>query len=70
MSRRTGTYLRLFLVAGTDLPGIDSRPVLSYNQEGAGRKGEKLVVQPRVLCELAWVLESAYGVSLMNIRID
>ena len=30
--------------------------------EGAGRKGEKLVVQPLVLCELAWVLESAYGV--------
>jgi len=29
--------------------------------EGAGRKGEKLVVQPLVLCELAWVLESAYG---------
>jgi predicted nucleic-acid-binding protein len=30
--------------------------------KGAGRKGEKLVVQPLVLCELAWVLESAYGV--------
>jgi predicted nucleic-acid-binding protein len=30
--------------------------------EGAGRKGEKLIVQPLVLCELAWVLESAYGV--------
>jgi predicted nucleic-acid-binding protein len=30
--------------------------------EGAGSKGEKLVVQPLVLCELAWVLESAYGV--------
>ncbi|GAB4235919.1 MAG: type II toxin-antitoxin system VapC family toxin [Deltaproteobacteria bacterium] len=30
--------------------------------EGAGRKGDKLVVQPLVLCELAWVLESAYGV--------
>ena len=30
--------------------------------EGAGRKGEKLVIQPLVLCELAWVLESAYGV--------
>jgi predicted nucleic-acid-binding protein len=30
--------------------------------EAAGRKGEKLVVQPLVLCELAWVLESAYGV--------
>jgi predicted nucleic-acid-binding protein len=30
--------------------------------EGAGRKGEKMVVQPLVLCELAWVLESAYGV--------
>ena len=30
--------------------------------EGAGRKGEKLVVQPLVLCELAWVLECAYGV--------
>jgi predicted nucleic-acid-binding protein len=30
--------------------------------EGAGRKGKKLVVQPLVLCELAWVLESAYGV--------
>ena len=30
--------------------------------EGAGKKGEKLVVQPLVLCELAWVLESAYGV--------
>jgi len=30
--------------------------------EGAGKKGEKLVVQPLVLCELAWVLESAYDV--------
>jgi predicted nucleic-acid-binding protein len=30
--------------------------------EGAGRKGEKMVVQPLVLCELAWVLESAYGI--------
>jgi predicted nucleic-acid-binding protein len=28
----------------------------------AGKKGEKLVVQPLVLCELAWVLESAYDV--------
>jgi len=30
--------------------------------EGAGKKGEKLVVRPLVLCELAWVLESAYGI--------
>jgi predicted nucleic-acid-binding protein len=30
--------------------------------EGAGKKNEKLVIQPLVLCELAWVLESAYGV--------
>jgi predicted nucleic-acid-binding protein len=30
--------------------------------ESAGSKGEMLVVQPLVLCELAWVLESAYGV--------
>jgi len=29
--------------------------------EVAGGKGEKLIVQPLVLCELAWVLESAYG---------
>ena len=28
--------------------------------EGAAAKGEKLVVQPIVLCELVWVLESAY----------
>ena len=30
--------------------------------EEAGRKGEKLVVQPLILCELVWVLETAYGV--------
>jgi len=30
--------------------------------EGAGSRGELLVVQPLVLCELAWVLESAYGI--------
>ena len=35
--------------------------------EGAGRKGEKLVVQPLVLCELAWVLESAYDVGKMEL---
>jgi predicted nucleic-acid-binding protein len=28
--------------------------------EGAAAKGEKLVIQPIVLCELVWVLESAY----------
>lgn len=28
----------------------------------AARKGEKLLVQPLVLCELVWVLESAYDV--------
>ena len=28
--------------------------------EGAAVKGEKLVIQPIVLCELVWVLESAY----------
>ena len=27
--------------------------------EGAGKKDETLIVQPLVLCELAWVLESA-----------
>ncbi len=30
--------------------------------EDAGKRGGKLVVQPLVLCELAWVLDSAYGV--------
>ena len=30
--------------------------------EGAGKKDETLIVQPLVLCELAWVLESAYDV--------
>jgi predicted nucleic-acid-binding protein len=30
--------------------------------EETGKKDEKLIVQPLVLCELAWVLESAYGV--------
>lgn len=30
--------------------------------DGAARKGEKLLVQPLVLCELVWVLESAYDV--------
>ena len=28
--------------------------------EGAAAKGEKLAIQPLVLCELVWVLESAY----------
>jgi len=42
----------------------DSRQAVAAVKEieGAGKKGEKLVVQPLVLCELAWVLESAYGV--------
>jgi len=30
--------------------------------EGTGKKDEKRIVQPFVLCELAWVLESAYDV--------
>lgn len=30
--------------------------------DGAARRGEKLLIQPLVLCELVWVLESAYGV--------
>ena len=30
--------------------------------EGTGKKDEKRIVQPLVLCELAWVLESAYGI--------
>ena len=29
--------------------------------EGAGAKGEKMLIHPLVLCELVWVLESAYG---------
>ncbi len=29
--------------------------------EGAADRGEKLMIQPFVLCELVWVLESAYG---------
>ena len=28
--------------------------------EGASAKGEKMLIQPIVLCELVWVLESAY----------
>jgi len=35
--------------------------------EGAGKKGEKLIVQPLVLCELAWVLESAYDVGKQDL---
>ena len=31
--------------------------------EGAADRGEKLMIQPLVLCELVWVLESAYGFS-------
>ena len=30
--------------------------------EGTGKKDEKRIVQPLVLCELAWVLDTAYGV--------
>jgi predicted nucleic-acid-binding protein len=29
--------------------------------EGAARRGEKLLIRSLVLCELVWVLESAYG---------
>lgn len=29
--------------------------------EGAARSGRKLAISPIVLCELVWVLESAYG---------
>jgi predicted nucleic-acid-binding protein len=29
--------------------------------EGAAAKGERFLIQPLVLCELVWVLESAYG---------
>jgi predicted nucleic-acid-binding protein len=29
--------------------------------EGAAAKGERLLIQPLALCELVWVLESAYG---------
>jgi len=29
--------------------------------EGAAARGEKLLVHPLVLCELIWVLETAYG---------
>ena len=29
--------------------------------EGAAAKGEKMLIQPLVLCELVWVLETAYG---------
>ncbi len=35
--------------------------------EDAGKRGGKLVVQPLVLCELAWVLDSAYGVGKREI---
>jgi len=31
--------------------------------EGASAKGEKMLIQPIVLCELVWVLESAYDFS-------
>lgn len=46
------------------LTGDDPRQAAAAAREieGAGRKDEKLVVQPLVLCELAWVLETAYGV--------
>jgi len=29
--------------------------------EAAAAKGEKMLIQPLVLCELVWVLDSAYG---------
>jgi predicted nucleic-acid-binding protein len=29
--------------------------------EGAAKRDEKLLIRPLVLCELVWVLESAYG---------
>ena len=29
--------------------------------EGAGAKGEKMLIHPLILCELVWVLERAYG---------
>lgn len=29
--------------------------------EGAAAKGNRILIQPLVLCELVWVLESAYG---------
>lgn len=29
--------------------------------EGVAARGEKLLIQPFVLCELIWVLETAYG---------
>jgi predicted nucleic-acid-binding protein len=29
--------------------------------EGAAAKGEKMLIHPLVLCELVWVLETAYG---------
>ena len=58
------------------MKGLDTKVLVRYLTEddprqaaaalkeigGAGKKGEKLLVQPLVLCELAWVLESAYDV--------
>ena len=35
--------------------------------ERAAQKGEKLLIQPLVLCELVWVLESAYEVRKTDI---
>jgi predicted nucleic-acid-binding protein len=35
--------------------------VASREIEGAARRGEKLLLQPIVFCELVWVLGSAYG---------
>ncbi len=35
--------------------------------EGSAAKGEKFLIQPLVLCELVWVLESAYHFSKADI---
>lgn len=36
--------------------------VASREIEGAARRGERLLIQPLALCEMVWVLESAYNV--------
>lgn len=35
--------------------------IASAEIEGAAKRNEKLLIRPLVLCELVWVLESAYG---------
>ena len=47
----------------------DARQAALANEEieGAAGRGDKLLIQPLVLCELIWVLETAYGFAKADI---